>query len=116
MIQFRVLVVDDSPAQLALIEQLLFSAPHYQFVVQTALSFESAQKQILSGTYDALLVDYQLGTRSGIELLEWAQDNKCTTPVILITGQSNHDLDLEAISLGAADYLEKTELRPATLN
>ncbi|HUN09083.1 MAG TPA: response regulator [Aggregatilineales bacterium] len=115
MIQFRVLVVDDSPAQLALIEQLLFSAPHYQFVVQTALSFESAQKQILSGTYDALLVDYQLGTRSGIELLEWAQDNKCTTPVILITGQSNHDLDLEAISLGAADYLEKTELRPATL-
>ena len=61
------------------------------------------------------LVDYRLGERSGVQLIREARDSGLTTPMILLTGQGNHDVDVEAIEAGATDYLVKDETHASRL-
>jgi PAS domain S-box-containing protein len=51
-----------------------------------------------------------LGERNGLELLQEAVANGCKAPIILLTGQGDHEVDIEAMNAGAADYLEKDKL------
>ena len=60
-----------------------------------------------SGGYDVVLVDYRLGPEDGLELLKEARRRGCRTPLILLTGQGDLEIDLRAMSAGAADYLMK---------
>ncbi|MGH1394832.1 MAG: response regulator, partial [Trichormus sp.] len=55
------------------------------------------------------------GTDSGLELIREAIANGCNAPMILVTGQPDTELHLQAIEVGAADYLEKSQLHPALL-
>src|SRR5207249_11403069 len=59
---------------------------------------------------DICLIDYRLGARNGIELLRQALERGCVAPVILLTGQGEHEIDLQAMKAGAADYLVKGRL------
>jgi PAS domain S-box-containing protein len=65
---------------------------------------------VLTDQYDACLVDYWLGSRTGLELLQEAKEQGCRTPIILLTGQGDLKVDLEAMEAGAADYLNKNEI------
>jgi len=66
----------------------------------------------LKTPYDACLVDYRLGADSGLELIEKAIAAGYSGPMILLTGQGDHDLDVEAMKAGAADYLSKDQITP----
>ena len=67
------------------------------------------------GVFCACLLDYQLGGRNGIELLQQASIAQCRTPVIFVTGTNSEEIDLEAINAGAVDYLIKGDLNVRTL-
>jgi len=59
--------------------------------------------------YDVLLLDYRLPGLNALEVLkELRQDQAPRIPVVLVTGQGNEDVALEAIKLGATSYLVKT--------
>lgn len=59
--------------------------------------------------YDVLLLDYRLPGLNALEVLkELRQDRAPAIPVVLVTGQGNEDVALEAIKLGATSYLVKT--------
>jgi two-component system cell cycle sensor histidine kinase/response regulator CckA len=60
--------------------------------------------------HEVCLVDYRLGAQNGIELLRAAIERGCAAPIILLTGQGEHEIDLEAMKAGAADYLVKSRL------
>jgi signal transduction histidine kinase len=60
--------------------------------------------------YDICLLDYFLGARSGLEILNEARRKGLSMPVILLTGQGEYDIDLRAMRAGAADYLVKDHL------
>ena len=60
-------------------------------------------------------MDYRLGERSGVELIREARESRLTTPMILLTGQGNHEVDVEAMEAGATDYLVKDETPRRTL-
>jgi diguanylate cyclase (GGDEF)-like protein len=108
--QRRVLLIDDEPTQFSCMRELfgLFHGEH--FVLDWAPTFGEGLVSLLSGKYVACLLDYQLGERNGIELLQQANVAQCRTPVILITGWPSGDTDLEAINAGALDYLIKSEI------
>ena len=63
--------------------------------------------------HDVYLVDYRLGTRSGIDLL--ADARGCRGPIILLTGAGDRAINEAAMRAGAADYLERTRLDPSLL-
>jgi signal transduction histidine kinase len=64
---------------------------------------------------DVCLVDYRLGAESGLALIEKAIVDGFSGPMILLTGQGDHDVDVEAMKAGAADYLAKDQITPQLL-
>jgi two-component system, cell cycle sensor histidine kinase and response regulator CckA len=73
-------------------------------------NYQAAKDAIAAQNHDIYLVDYRLGIHSGLELLREAVANGCSSPIILLTGQGDREIDLEAMKAGAADYLEKSQL------
>ncbi|MBU7585171.1 MAG: response regulator [Nostoc sp. TH1S01] len=73
-------------------------------------NYADAKGAIAQNQYDIYLVDYRLGIHNGLELLHEAVANGCAAPIILLTGQGDREIDLEAMKAGAADYLEKSQL------
>jgi len=69
--------------------------------------YEEGLRAVLSGDWDVYLLDYRLGERNGLELLEEAVIHQCLRPIILLTGQGGEEVDRQAMASGASDYLVK---------
>lgn len=114
----RVLIVDDDEDDFILTRDILTSRREAEAEppeVGWAASFDAAAEALCHGGYDVVLLDYQLGSRTGLELLQMAQERQCRTPVILLTGLGDREVDVAAMRAGAVDYLIKAELRPDLL-
>jgi PAS domain S-box-containing protein len=61
----------------------------------------------VDGDFDVCLLDYHLGQRTGLELLRRAIARGCRTPIILLTGNDDRNVDVEAMKAGAADSVVK---------
>jgi len=112
----RVLLVEDDEEDFTLIRDLLREDPSDQFEVDWASSYDGAVAQSRGQAYDAFLVDYRLGRRSGLDLLCGALQRGQLGPVIIVTGHDMHEIDVEARKLGAAGYLVKSELSSTNLS
>ena len=55
-------------------------------------------------------MDYRLGARNGVQLLQAALAQGCGAPIIILTGLGEQQVDLAAMKAGAADYLVKGRL------
>lgn len=75
-------------------------------------SAEGLQK-LTEGHFDVCLLDYQLDADTGLSLLRKAIDAGVSTPIIMLTGQPDKQLDIQALEYGAADFLVKSELSEA---
>ncbi|MFO0845596.1 MAG: PAS domain-containing protein [Gemmataceae bacterium] len=111
----RVLLVDDDEDDFALTRYLLADIKGGEYVLDWAPVYEDALAAIARREHDVYLLDYRLGEHSGVELLREAQRRGGRGPFLLLTGQGQRELDLEAMQAGAADYLEKGQLTAALL-
>ena len=100
----RVLVVDDSTDHRTLMRRALLQA---DFVVETAASADEARAQLHDRDIDLVLLDYRLPGASGIEVLADIADLPAPPSVIMVTGAGNTDVAVEAMRLGAIDYVSK---------
>ena len=66
-------------------------------------------------SYDLFLFDYRLGDKNGLDLLRTVIGKGIRTPVIMLTGQGDREIDMEAMRIGAADYLVKGEVSATLL-
>ncbi|PSQ76995.1 MAG: hybrid sensor histidine kinase/response regulator [Bacteroidetes bacterium QH_8_67_23] len=105
-----VLLIEDDEDDVFIIKRLLKDAPTITCDLTWESSYEAGFEACCSGQFDAALIDYRLEGRTGLELLEEAADAGCRTPLILLTGQGNPEIDLQAMQAGAADYLTKNKL------
>ncbi|MBW4546249.1 MAG: response regulator [Symplocastrum torsivum CPER-KK1] len=106
----KVLLVDDDEDDYILTQGWFTEIEGIRFEVDWVASYEAALKAIAKNQHDVYLFDYRLGERTGLELLQEAVANGCKAPIILLTGQGDHEVDIEAMNAGAADYLEKDKL------
>jgi len=111
----RVLLIEDDEDDYVLARDLLSEIPDQRFVLDWERTFEDGLASLLSGQHEVALVDYRLGARNGIELLRAALEGGCQAPIILLTGSGQHQIDLEAMEAGAADYLVKASLQANAL-
>lgn len=102
----KVLYVDDDADDFFLIEKMLKGYKPMGFELTHARSFDQAKKY-LDESFDAYLVDYKLGSDSGIEVLSLIKSQKKHAPVIILTGMENGQVDNQAMESGASDYLVK---------
>jgi len=73
-------------------------------------SIEKNLKQINPFDYDLALFDYRLGKTNGIELVRNFRHQNCNIPIILLTGQGDQEVAVEAMKAGTTDYLTKGKL------
>ena len=103
----RVLLVDDDEDDATITRALLADVPNTKFELDWAPSYECGLEMMKEESHDIDLVDYQLGARSGIDLLREVHEHHLHAPVIMLTGQGNESIVLEAIRSGASDYIPK---------
>ncbi len=106
----RVLLIDDDPEDHLITKNLIEDLPGRPFTLDWVDNYDEGLAQISGGSHDCYLLDYRLGARDGIVLLSEARSVNPAAPVILLTGQGEHEIDRMATEAGAADYLEKDRL------
>ncbi|WP_426548361.1 EAL domain-containing protein [Dapis sp. BLCC M126] len=111
----KVLLIEDNEDDYILINDLLSDLGKPKIFVDWENTYGAGLIAIEKSQHDVYLVDYWLGEKNGLELLQKAIHRGCQTPIILLTDQDDRELDVNAISLGAADYLHKSEIKGDTL-
>ena len=99
-----------------LTRELLAEAFGGAFELEWVRSWDQALAVIAKARHDIYLVDYRLGERNGLELVREAVELGSAAPFIVLTGQGNREIDLEAMRAGAADYLAKGEMTAPLLD
>ena len=106
-----ILLIEDDEDDYMITQALLSKAQSIDCDLDWAQSYDEGIEAIVSNTYDACLVDYRLGAQTGLDLLEEVnRRGGVPTPIILLTGQGDLEVDLHAMQAGAADYLSKDEI------
>ncbi len=106
----RILIVDDDQDDFIITSEYIKHIAGAFYEINWCPKYSDALQQMIEHNYDLYLVDYRLGAKSGVDLLKEALENNCEEPIILLTGKGNYNVDIEAMQLGAVDYLIKTEL------
>jgi PAS domain S-box-containing protein len=111
----KVLLIEDDEDDVLLTREYLADSASFKFEVEWEPVTERAMEKMVSGTYDVFLIDYRLDSNTGLDIIKFAQDRGVKGPCILLTGQGDLRVDMDANRYGAADYLVKTDLNPSLL-
>lgn len=104
MKQRTILVVDDEASIRSALVGLLEAE---DFCVSSAQDLTAARRLLASASFDAILLDLRLPDGSGLTLLEEGVLDVDACPVIVMSGAASIDVAVQAIQLGADDFLEK---------
>jgi two-component system cell cycle sensor histidine kinase/response regulator CckA len=106
----RILLVDDDKDDYVITSDLLTEIRGEKFNLEWVDTYEIALTAMAHNQHDVYLIDYRLGEHTGLELISEAIEDGCTAPLILLTGQGDRAVDVEAMKRGAADYLVKSQI------
>ena len=112
VIRRKILLIDDDRLQFHLTQAQFKSFETTKYDLDWAATYEEGIEKLLSGGYGACLLDYQLGPRDGLQLIREAVARGCRTPIVFLTAETAHRVDVEAMNAGALDYLVKGEITP----
>lgn len=100
----NVLVVDDDQAMLRLLEKFL---EEQGYAVATAMSVGAAREQLASREYRAAIIDQHLPDGKGVELIGDVRLSNPTAAIVVVTGEGDIPLAVEAMQKGADNFLIK---------
>jgi len=107
---FRVLLIDDDEDEYVLLRSIAAKAAGARITVAWTASYQDGLQRILAREFAAYLIDFRLGERSGIQLLEEAIAAGADAPIILLTGAKTGEIERAALQAGAVDFIDKQEL------
>ncbi|MGV6851719.1 MAG: response regulator [bacterium] len=110
---FKVLIVDDDESQAYLCDSVLRNSG---MITQVVMDNSHLEEQLINFSPDIILMDLYMPGRNGLELAAVIRENEqfSTTPIIFISGEADPEKRIEAIALGADDFLIKP-IRPRHL-
>ena len=101
----RVLVIDDKPESVELLAEYILRPGGYVPLVAT--DGEEGLRLALEERPDLLIVDQKMPKLSGLDILRALREHQCDIPAILITAYGSESVIVEALRLGARDYITK---------
>ena len=104
MSQPRALVIDDEPE---ICELLTLTLGRMDIETQTAQDVAGAKSLLKSEAFDLCLTDMRLPDGDGLDLVEWMQSHAAGVPVAVITAHGNVETAVQALKLGAFDFISK---------
>lgn len=97
--------VDDDPSVLSVSKQIL--EMNNNFKIDTISSVDEAFEKIKTNHYDAIVSDYEMPCKDGLDFLAELIEQGYTTPFILFTGKGREEIAMKALNMGAAGYFNK---------
>lgn len=104
----KILLVEDEDSLRLSLEIKLNMTNQYH--VTSCASGEDAIERLQAETFDVVLLDYKLPGLSGLDVLRWMQEQKVGAPVIVLSGLEGESIPLDAMRLGAYDYIRKAHM------
>ena len=111
----RIFLVEDDEDDYIITRDLLLENRPNDYELKWINNYEDALEGVKKDDYDIYIIDYRLGEMSGLDLLQEAKKCDCKAPYILLTGQGDYEVDVEAMKKGAMDYLVKDGLEAGIL-
>jgi len=100
----RLLVIDDEPRMVDIVAMVLRHDGHH---VETETDPQAALARLADEPFDLLITDLRMPGADGIEVLRRVREREPDMPVILMTAHASVATAIEAMKLGAVDYVEK---------
>lgn len=100
----HILIIDDERSIRSTLKEIL---EFEKFTVDLAEDGPSGLKKLTDNRYDVALCDIKMPLMDGMELLQKAQEAGVETPIVMISGHGNIETAVEAIKIGAYDFIEK---------
>jgi DNA-binding NtrC family response regulator len=101
----EILVVDDEVGIRELLSEILFDEGYRIHLAENAAQARSYREH---HTPDLVLLDIWMPETDGLTLLkEWVEQNQLTMPVVMMSGHGTIETAMEAMRIGATDFLEK---------
>jgi DNA-binding NtrC family response regulator len=104
----NILIVEDEPKMRRLLE---ISLGEEGYQVQVAPDAEMALKSLHANSFDVIVTDVKLPGMNGLEFLHEAKRLNASTPIVVMTAYGSVETAVEAMKLGASDYV----LKPFTM-
>jgi signal transduction histidine kinase len=104
------LIVEDDEDDFVLTSALLKQAVTFEFHIDWVPDPQQARRVFSENRHDICLMDYRLGSELSINLVREALELGFTAPIIMLTGQDDTGVEIEAAAAGAVDYLVKDHL------
>jgi signal transduction histidine kinase len=107
----RVLLIEDDPDDVTLIRHLLSETHEHEaaprFELKAADRLSTGLQLLAQEPFEVILLDLMLPGGVGIEAFPKMKETRAETPVVVLTGLRDESLAVEAVALGAQDYLLK---------
>lgn len=116
MNSFSMLVVEDSPADAALVGEYLRDVPGAIYELETVETLGEALSVLSRRNVDVVLLDLSLPDSSGIETVRTVIGRHPRVAIVVLTGLQDEQLALQAVRYGAQDYLDKRQLTSSMLH
>ena len=111
----KILLIEDDEDDYIIVKDSLSQIEHTQYEIEWIQNYKQTTNTVAADECDVCLLDFRLGSQDGLAVLDKLKREGFNNPIIMLTGQGNRDLDLDAMRLGADDYIEKGQLNPGLL-
>jgi len=106
----KVLFIEDDEDDYVITGKTLSRIEGTKYQLEWVKDYEAGMTAILECKHDICLLDYRLGERNGLQFIREVVRSGCRMPIILMTGQGDRAIDLEAARAGASDYMVKGQI------
>ncbi|HEY6952718.1 MAG TPA: response regulator [Bacteroidota bacterium] len=105
--KLNLLVAEDEESFLRVLTTVL-EATH-RFKVTSCETGDEAIAALSKTPFDLLILDHKMPGKTGLNVLQWLNEQKSAIPVIMLTGAGSENIAVEAMKLGAYDYVRKDQ-------
>ena len=110
------LIVEDNPADVLLIEEQLSEAPRNHYDIAVAETLAEAIERLKTSDIDVVLLDLSLPDSSGLDTVRTLITKYPGVVIIVLTGLQDEQVALQTVRYGAQDFIEKKQITSSLLH
>ena len=111
----KIMLVEDNPGDVRLVQMMLRDQGDSYFELEHASSLTQGLRRLDQEDFDLILLDLGLPERQGLDTLRAVLIKAPSLPIVVLTGLDNETIGLQALQIGAQDYLIKDQITGSLL-
>ena len=113
--RIKVLLIEDNLGYTHLVQRMLAVSNQIEYQTECADRLSTGLEYLARGEYDVVLTDLGLPDSKGLDTLDKVRAQVPAVPIVVLTGNDDEELAIQAVRQGAQDYLVKGDIESKTL-